>query len=303
MSTSGPAVNTEGQGVPVWTCQFEPAGGPALAELTVGAKFAMKCRGDIAVEWTKDPVKVFFAKPEEMYTLQILSSEQLAEHDARFIVTGYKAGQHKPEYIRILQGDKGFEVAKPEWEIKSVLKQGEQPQMYPPFGPFSVGFPLWIGVVAFLALALVIYAVVRKIQRTADRRRMLEDLKRHRTALSPLHQFYRDARGLRKRLHNVKDASELKSISEDLDKEFRLYVLRQFEIPTLDWSDSDILRDLRKRHRKVYSKASDVLKKTLRELVRMKSQPQVLLKDVEQLHTMSLDAAEKLESAREGAAR
>jgi hypothetical protein len=289
--------------VPVWTCTFENGPDVKLDSLTVGAKFGLKCHGDLPVQWTDAPLTVAFPKEDQAYTLAILQKGKLEAQDAEFIVTGYKAGKNAPEYIRIMQGDHGFEVAKPAWEIKSVLKQGEQPKPFPPFGPYTVWMPMWI-IGAFLAaIVIVTVLVVRKVRMNTQRRRMMEDLKRHRTALSPLHQFYRDARGLRRRLHNVKNADELKIISEDLNREFRLYILRQFEIPTLDWTDAAILKDLRKRHRKVFVKAADPLKKTLRELVRLKAQNQVLLQDVEQLHRMSLDAAEKLESAREGAAR
>ncbi|MBX3023181.1 MAG: hypothetical protein KF799_16015 [Bdellovibrionales bacterium] len=285
--------------VPVWSCLFSDTGTP-LTDLTVGTPFAMKCRGDIPVEWSAEPLKVTFPKPEGDYSLAVLKVGKLDAKDAELIVTGYKAGKHVPEYVRIVQGEKGFEVAKPEWEIKSVLKQGEQPQPFPPLGPFFIPFPMWVIGVALLLLAIVVYAVVRFVRRFNQRRRMLEDLKRHRTALSPLHQFYRDARVLRKRLNAVKATEELKGISADLDREFRLFVLRSFQIPTLDWSDSEILKDLRKRHRSVYQRAADPLKKTLRELVRLRAQENVLLKDVEQMHSMSLDAAERLENAREG---
>jgi len=299
--------------VPVWKCDFAPLSeGAALNALTVGAKFAMDCKGDIPVEWSQGQLRFEFPKteakkeqkqapPDFSYTLVPLSSENLSSIEARFVVTGYKPGRHEPEYLRVLQGTKGFEVVKPKWEIQSVIKEESgqpPPQPFGPIGPFSLSLPFWVLASVVLALAIIIYAVVRQVRRSAQRRRMLEDLKRHRTALSPLHQFYRDSRGLRRRLHNVKAAEELKNITDEMEKDFRLYVLRQFEIPTLDWSDGDILKDLRHRHRRVFVRAGDPLKKTLRELVRLRKQPQILLQDVEQLQRMSMDTAERMEAAR-----
>jgi hypothetical protein len=309
MSDTAPAKSAASP-VPVWNCSFAPGAqdGVALNALTVGAKFDLKCHGEIAVAWRAgEPVRVAFAKDEQAYTLQVLQTKTLDPQDAEFVVTGYKPGKQAPEYVRLVQkggaagsGEIGFEFDKPQWEIRSVLKPNQPPSPYGPYGPFALRPPLWIFVTAGLLLALLIVVVYRWVRRTSQRRRMLESLKRHRTALSPLHQFYRDARGLRRRLHGAKTAEELKTITEDLDREFRLYVLRQFEIPTLDWSDNEILADLRRRHKKVFERARDPLKRTLRELVRLKSGPQVLLQDVEQMHEMSLDAAETLESAREG---
>jgi hypothetical protein len=126
---------------------------------------------------------------------------------------------------------------------------------------------------------------------------MLEELKLHATAMPPLHQFYRDARQLRRRLHTLKESSELQQISQDLDKNFRLFDLRRFQIPTLQWSNRAILEDLRRRHRKIYRASGEPLKKTLRELDKLKARAVMEPQDVEQLYRMSLDTAEKLENA------
>lgn len=291
--------------VPVWNCEFKQRPEhPELNALTVGAKFEMQCRGDIPVAWDKGPVEPAFKDKEQKYSLVVLESPRLDPNQVDLVVTGYKAGKFEPEYVRFMQGPHGFEVAKPKWEIQSVIKQnqGEPPQPYPPFGPWSLALPVWIFVIIAIAVALGTFFVFRHLRRRAQRQRMLEELKRHRTALSPIHQFYRDARLIRRKLHQAKTVEELKSISVELDKEFRLYVLRQFEIPTLDWTDGEILGDLRKRHARVYRQAGDPLKKTLRELFRVRERDQLLLHDLEQLHRMSLEAVERLESAREAKA-
>ena len=291
--------------VPVWSCEFAPLTGEGsadLASLTVGAKFAMKCHGDIAVAWDETQPHLVFAKPEESYTLAILKTTQQGPNDAQYIVTAYKAGQHAPEYVRVLQGaagsEKGFESVKPKWAVQSVLDPKQQPpQAFGPFGPWSLGLPMWFIASILIFLALLIFLVVRQLRRMSQRRKMLEELKLHKTAMAPLHQFYRDARLLRRRLHTVKEESELPQIAKDLDRDFRLYILRQFQIPTLAWSNRAILEDLRRRHRKTYRGASESLKKTLRELDKLKMRPQFHSKDVEQLYRMSLDTAEKLENA------
>lgn len=300
-----PAAVAAQTAVPVWTCAFSPLeSAEPLANLTVGSKFDLKCHGDIPVQWNaKEALTLAFKSPEDQFTLAVLKVTKLEAQDAEFLVTGYKPGKHQPEYIRILQGGAGFEFTKPTWEIKSVLKPNEKPELVGPLGPFQVALPHWIWISALITFLLLLYVVFHRVRKMLQRRRMLEELKRHRTALSPLHQFYRDARTLRKRLHDAKIDEELKTIAEDLNRDFRLYVLRQFEIPTLEWTEGEIISDLRKRHRGVWSQAADPLRKTLIELLRLKNRPQVLLKDVEQLHRMSLDTAERLQHAREGVKR
>lgn len=290
------------EALPVWTCTFGKSTEPNAAEmnaLTVGAKFSMSCKGDLPVEWTDAPLTIKFPKKEDSYTLQILKSDKLAANEALFVVTGYKGGAYSPEYIRVVQGDRGFEVAKPSWEIKSVLKKDQQNQPYPAFGPWALGFPLWLLIAAGVTMALIALLIYRAVRRYSQRNRMLLELARHKTALSPIHQFYRDARGLRRRLSLAREKAEFKNVADELNRDFRLYVLREFLIPTLDWSDRAIADDLRRRHRKVYEQAGDSLKKALRELARMKSIEEVKQSDVEQLHRMSMDAAERIEQAKQ----
>jgi hypothetical protein len=74
-------------------------------------------------------------------------------------------------------------------------------------------------------------------------------------------------------------------------------------VPALEWSDRAITEDLRKRHRRVYVESGEKLRATLRELRRLCARDRVELADVEQLHRMSVEAAEILEAAREKAGR
>ena len=294
--------------VPIWTCEFKakPDSVP-LEELTVGARFLVSCQGEIPVQWAEADangraasLNVVFSKPEESYTLAILKANKLEPQSAELEVTAYKAGEHKPDYFRVVQGEHGFEVTKPQWTVKSVLKPNEQPKPFPPFGPWGLSIPLWFWIALAAAVLMVGFVIWRLIRRQQQKARMKAELAKHRTNMSPAHQFFRDARQLRRRIHGAKQVEDLKQITADLNREFRLYVLREFQIPTLDWSDGAIVSDLKRRHRRVYLKAGDELRKTLRELGRLAKQGSVLLQDVEQMHRASLDAVEKLDAARGG---
>jgi hypothetical protein len=291
--------------VPVWTCDLAALpekNANDMTALTVGARFGMKCHGEIAVAWDASKPHLAFATPDESYTLQILKVIRQDPNDAQYEVTSYKPGDHAPEYLRVLQGgpggEKGFEVAHPKWTVKSVLKPNEQNQPYGSFGPWRLSLPLWFIILICVVSLAVIGFVVRRVRKYQQRRRMLEELDRHRTAMPPLHQFYRDARLLSRRMHTAKDPVEFKQLSEDLNREFRLFVLRQFRIPAFDWSNRSIVKDLRQRHRKVYRASGIPLRKTLRELDHLRSRNEITAKDIEQMYRMSLDTAEKLEGGR-----
>jgi hypothetical protein len=291
--------------VPVWNCEFAPVarqGATALDSLTVGSRFLLKCHGDIPVTWEgKTPPTLVFAKEEQDFTLAILNVFQQTPNAVEYEVTAYKPGQHKPEYVRVMQGlgtatEKGFEFDKPTWTVQSVLPPKQQAQPYGPFGQWNLALPLWFWLTILLVLAAIIYAIVRQVRRYTQRRRMLEELARHKTAVLPLHQFYKDARNLRRRLIDAKAQPDFAAIASDLNREFRLFVLRKFQIPTLNWSNPQILRELRRKHRANYNYAGDALKQTLRELSKLGSRGNLTVHDLEQVQRMSLDTAERLES-------
>lgn len=294
--------------IPVWRCEFKEAnesGSAKLDALTVGSKFVLSCQGDIAVKWGEGLPRVSFGEGEKakagQFTLQVLKVIRQDPQAADFIVTSYKAGEHAPEFFRILSGDSGFEAVNAKWKVQSVIKAEQQPppQPYPSFGPWNLSLPVWFWALLLILLAGAAVSVFVRVRKARQRRRMLEGLKLHRTALAPIHQYYKDSRKLRNRMNQVKTAEEFGPLAQDLNKEFRLYVLREFEVPALEWSNRAILGDLSRRHRAVYRKAGEPLKKTLRELERLQSQKNLSLQDLEQMHRMSLDTAERLESARE----
>ncbi len=295
--------------VAVWSCEFanhDGPGGGTLETLTVGMRFKWKCKGDVEVNWDADVKPILSFKDEkDTYALEILKVVAQEPTQAEYEVTAYKSGTHAPEYIRVLQHqgtpqEKGFEVLQAQWTVASVLDPKQQPpQPFPPFGPWQLAFPQWFLVFVLLSLLLISYLVVRRVRRFNQRRRILEELRLHKTALSPLHQFYRDARLLRRRLHTAQSQEDLLALSTALNREFRLFVLRRFQIPTLDWNNSMIVSELKRRDKKAARRGMDVLKSTLRELDKVKARSNLTPQDVEQLHRMSLDAAERLESGSE----
>lgn len=290
--------------VPVWSCEFEAAPNqPKLDDLTVGAKFRLNCHGDIAVAWSAEPLRVKFPKAEQAHSLAIIGAEQLNPQSVQLTVTGYRAGEQTPDWVRILQGEgaeqRGFETEKPKWTVKSVMSEGAPKKPYPSFGPWGVSLPtsVWIGL-AVLITALVA-ALIWAVRRTWQRRRVRETLRRHRTALSPAHQFYRDARGLRRRLDEATAPETVRQVADDLSREFRLFLVREFEVPAEEWTDAAIRRDVARRFRAVGAQAGEGLAKTLRELTRLTSRPAALPEDVAQLLTMSLDTVEAIERAQD----
>ncbi len=286
--------------VPIWGCEFVGA-----ESLTVGTEFQLKCHGDIPVNWSNaGPLRVEWPSPELQYTLNILGSPVLNENSAEFTVTSYRAGDHNLEYFRILKGDAGFEVSKPSFKVQSVLKSGaEPPKPFESFGPYTLPFPTWI-LAAFGVVALLIVVLsVRSFRKWSQRRALREELRLHRTALSPLHQFFRDARAVKRTMDNAKSPSDLSAAAQMLNKEFRLYFVRKFEIPALKWADRLILADLKKQDRRLFDVSSEKLSTSLRELKQLIARPQVERKDIEQLYRICFETIEHVDQNAKGVKR
>jgi hypothetical protein len=282
--------------VPVWTCEFAGvADDKGMDHLTVGDRFRMSCHGDIAVAWSADVPRVQMPKPEQDFTLAVLSAEKLDPHAVQLTVTGYRPGDHAPEYVRILQGDKGFETEKPKWKIESILQPSEKPPSpFPSEGYFSVLPPLWFVVVLLLTIIAAIVGAILWGVRWYRGHQFKAELRSHQTALPPVRQFYRDSRALRRRL-NQAGPSELPTVVADLNREVRKLLLRHFEIPALTYSDAATVKAITRRHGRESAGYAPLLRKTLRELTRALTNASVNAADVDQLIRMSVDLAESLE--------
>lgn len=278
--------------LPIWQCEFNVPTGH-----TVGAPFSVKCHGDIPVSWNQNQkLNVNFSQPEDEYSLVVLKAEKLEPQSADLLLVSYKAGPHQPEYIRIRQDNGGFEVAKPKWEIQSVLKQGQKAEAYPPFGPWLFWPSPWLLLPVVIVFVVLVAVVIRWWRRRSQRRAMLSSLEKHKTALTPLHQFYRDARQLRRRINTLKPDEDLAPVVAEVEKLYRLFLLRQFLVPTFDWSDREVLLDIRRRHKRVYKSVGDDIRKALKELSQIHDKGSALeSKDVDQLLRLVVSNVERLE--------
>lgn len=295
---------------PAWTCVFQESTDPGAAKLetwTVGNKYLLSCSGPLVPELDKEKIKFFFADPSQEYALHPLQTVVLNPQQAQLVVTGYKPGDYKLENLLVTDGTHGFRIEKLEWKIGSVLEgdpqQQQQQQPIPPFGPFTLGFPWWYyGAWALLAL-LVVFVLGRKIRRYFMRKKLIESLAAHATALSPYNQLNKDIRIL-VRATPFDQRETLPDFVAKMEELFRLFLVRRLTIPALQWSDREIIGDLRKRHREVFDDTAVDMRKLFSEYRKAKGAPDKLSRlDAEQLLEMSRRVAEKIEQGYQEASR
>lgn len=244
-----------------WTCQAKFAKEP----LTVGDKYQVNCQGE-AVEWKGKSLNFEF--PDNLkYNFRVIKFDEVKSDSIAFTATTYQTGEYALEPIVLSDGENKVNLSPWSLKVDSVVqvKPGEPPQPFGPFGPFLLPWPLWVWIALGTILVSLfsggLFAYLRR-QRLKAWRKLVEE---NMTTLSPYHQFYKDIRKLQ-RLH-----SEPKEAIAQLDEAFRLYFLRELEVPTAGRPASWFLKHIRRKNPRLIKAISKDLATTLRELEKVKA--------------------------------
>lgn len=249
---------------PLWHCELK-----GTEQLTVGTPFEMNCSGDLAVQWASQSPQINLPEKAEPYSLVVLAAKKLDSTSAELIVTSYRTGELKPEYVRVMTGDVGFEASGLNWKVQSVLKQGEQAKPYPPYGPLHLPMPMWVWIAVALLLATICSTLWLWFKRIQDRRRLAEDLGKHANAvMTPSAMFHKELRTLSRKLISAPDTKAVAEWNSALDQAIRVYLMLEFHYLTLRVPRSSLLSGLRRRNREAFDAYSATLKKIFSEMDR-----------------------------------
>ncbi|MCJ8277685.1 MAG: hypothetical protein HRT44_09150 [Bdellovibrionales bacterium] len=264
-----PESNSAANDLPKWVCRVE--GTPQEAQWTVGEVFHLECEG-ASVEFNSTDIHFQHAK-EQLYALKVLEVDQQSSNSLSLKATSYQPGTHNFKALVIAEkGDPKVVMEPLQLNVKSVITDPQQK----PFGPISamkLSYPMWLWVsLGVIVLGAAFWGLFR-LRRSAQMKKVIEELKQHNTALGPFNQFHKDLRTLRRKnifTDKWSDAKKERYV-ESLDEIFRMYLLREFFIPALDWSSKLIVKEISKSDKKRFSKYGDDLQGLLKELDRAKA--------------------------------
>lgn len=274
--------------LPSWNCRVE--GSPKEAQWTVGEVFHLNCEGPKA-EFLSTELQ-FKSSEKFHYQLRVLEVEKQTDNSLYMKVTSYNPGQHNFEKLYIMdQGEEVVSVEPIAFSVKSVIEKPDQ-KPYGPIMAFRMTYPSWLWMSLSLVFAMSLFFLIFKWRRRLQMRKVIEELKQHNTALGAFNQFNKDIRLLgRKYIFGKKEewAVEKKHrYVESLDGIFRMYLLREFYVPALDWNSSLVLKTISKQDKKSYSLYGDDLQKFLKELDRaMQDSEKLKNHDCKQLTQMA----------------
>ena len=289
-SSSSPQGEAETKPAPLpkWNCRVE--GQPKDQQWTVGEVFHLDCEGP-SVEFLSTELQ-FKHKEEQTYALRILEVEKQSENSLSLQVTAYNAGNLQLDESSIM--DQKVPMLKVEpitLQVKSVIQDPAQK----PFGPIlamKLAYPNWLWIALGGAVLILAFFSIFRWRRKRQMLKVIEELKQHNTALGAFNQFNKDVRTLGRQyiFGKKEDWSETKrkQYVENLDEAFRMYLLREFYIPALDWNTNLVVRTISKQDKKEAKIYSDDLRKFLKEIDRAKSDTEKLkMHDCKQLTQMA----------------
>ncbi len=211
-------------------------------EMTVGRHLLLSCEGnwDKSFDFTNAQIKL---EENNKNFIKVLKAEARNSSSFDLNITTYVAGQIQfPEMI-LTDGSHEISLGQQNFQTKSVLKQPQQGQSQEPQKPFGFVFPLrleWPAlyfILAVSALILFLVGLIWQLRRAARFAKLIADLKEYNSPIEPDLQFYKNLRSLEKQSYPL----------PELEKAFRLYVLRAFGVPMFVLNHRQIIKFLKKR--------------------------------------------------------
>ncbi|MCB0378119.1 MAG: hypothetical protein KDD33_06480 [Bdellovibrionales bacterium] len=281
---------TQAPDLPSWNCRVQ--GAPKSSQWTVGEVFEVECEGP-SVVFSSSQLQTQIPEPAS-YSLKILKVLEQKEHKIVVQATSYNTGQHDFTGAVIAEdGVPKFKMEPLQVQVKSVLEQNKPDQK--PFGPImamKLSYPWWLWLVlASFVVGGVFFALFRW-KRKAQMKRVIDELKQHNTALGAYNQFNKDLRTLSRKNIFGKSGSWNEMQKEryvtNLDEIFRMYLLREFYIPALEWNSKLVLKEVSKNDKKGFAKYGEDLRGFLKELDHAKDDiEKVKVNDCQQLTQMA----------------
>jgi hypothetical protein len=143
-----------------------------------------------------------------------------------------------------------------------------------------------------------------------QKKKLLQEMRLNEYAKDPISQFYQSARKMQRSYAffsgGPMTAGEAVQFVSELEKAYKIYLARKFQIPTLVWKERRILSDLKSNWPDFYKEFRLEVRKSLAELARaIKAGAKMTDKDCQQLFELlrkQVDQIEAWEKAK-GAAR
>ncbi len=273
--------------------------------LTVGRIFHLQCTADIQEGFDFSKAHFELQEKNKLFfkVLKVASQDQ---KQLSIEATLYGTGEWKIENLILTDGVMKIPLGKFEAQVQSVIPEGIKAEPLGPIGPLKIPVP-WLYIFILIAILLVLFGIMgARIRRRWQRSSLLNRLREYETPLTALQQFHAESRRWQREnsfFHDFKteDASA-KKVLEEINRQVRIFFIRRFQIPALDWNEKLILADLKKNHSKIFAENHLIIRKWYTEMSKvLAAKTSFKAQDIIQLHNEARKMLEKLDRDLEGA--
>lgn len=226
-------------------CEIQIPDIPSLKpqEITVGRHFLLNCHGELEANFDFKKIQLVTDETSGESSKYILKLIKVQSHEAgQFVLdmVSHRTGEAPKDFIlKATDGQNEIQMNIPAFKVESVLTSEQAQQLKEGKEVPSYGFILsrldwpvfFISAVGFLILSLILWSVfvIRKKQKI---RKLFSRLGEYESAISPANQFYKTVRTLEKK-HMT---------SQQLEKAFKLYLTRTYQVPFLELDTDSSLK-------------------------------------------------------------
>ena len=218
--------------------------------LTVGQHFAVECTGDISQIRSETPE--LRLDEADKYKIHFFGLKKVADDKIELDLTSYRVGNHQIKAAQLIDGESSVVLSDLNLTVASVMDPQEPVnEPFGPMGPMNLYWPWWLWLILVFVILSVIGLISVRIRQRLQKKKMLEEIEQHDSALSPEDEFHIQVRKIL-RFHSILsfpeqkiNPSEAQAILQRLNHQWRLFVARKFLIPTSKWSDKLILKELK----------------------------------------------------------
>lgn len=242
-------------------------------QLTVGRHFNFVCQGQVPSGFDFSKASVVLTPTEEAhkYEYVLVKAQIQGENSFTLDMVSYVTGQAKTKELTLSDGSHQLTASIQAIQVDSILPPPEPPMQGQteskppePYGyvishlHWPVGYTIFFIVVFCASVALIIQRAIR-FRRL---RRLLQELQDYSSAAAPDAQFYKSLRALEKNNYPI----------QDIEKQFRTYVIRKYQVPLFGLSLNESMRFLKKKWPTLTAERRE-LKNILLDLKKMSEKP------------------------------
>lgn len=265
--------------LPEWSCKLEST--PQTGEFTVGEIAQISCSGDKPVDFGKGNIAIHY--PDDyMFALHMYDLVSVKSNEIVFKAVSYRVGKWDLSHMSLSEdGQDKLKLNGLVYPVKTVQDpQNPRKEPFGPADPFFLSWPKYVYIAGGVFVALIVGMILLLITKNIRRKSWERKVAKHDTAMQPYHQFQKDLRIIRREFdfsaQKKWSTEDINKYLDNLNQSFKLFILREFRVPALDWKQRSLFSEMKKKRKRRFYVYEKKLSQAFTELDRAQKHPEKL---------------------------